>query len=295
MYTDSIFRQDLFAGRRAIVTGGGSGIGRCVAHELLALGAQVSIVGRTLSRLDKVRAEAGDAHERLHVYACDIRDADQVQRTVNEARAAMGGLDILVNNAGGQFPARLEDISLKGWQAVLETNLTGGFLMARACLDAGMRDHGGAVVNVVADFQGSMPFMGHSGAARAGMVSFTETAALEWAQYGIRVNAVAPGYIASSGMDQYPPQMIDVIREAVRGVPLGRMGSEEEVSAAIVYLLSPAAAFITGTVLRIDGGRPQMRAGVHVPSTPDTSRSEAVRAFRPFAMGSRPRILDETT
>ncbi|WP_414056660.1 SDR family NAD(P)-dependent oxidoreductase, partial [Staphylococcus aureus] len=121
-------------------------------------------------------------------------------------------IDALVNNAGGQFPAPLKDISAKGWEAVVQTNLTGGFLMARECLNQAMQQRGGAIVNVVADMWGGMPNMGHSGAARAGMVNFTETAAFEWAQYGVRVNAVAPGYVASSGMDAYPPWMAETIR-----------------------------------------------------------------------------------
>jgi len=143
-----------------------------------------------------------------------------------------------------------------------------------------MASHGGSIVNIVADMWGSMPGMGHSGAARAGMVSFTETAALEWAHSGVRVNAVAPGYIASSGMDNYPPEAGDMLRAMPRTVPLGRFGNEAEVSAAITFLLSPAASFVSGTTLRVDGARPQVRMGW--PQRPLGATAAAHPAVRPF-------------
>jgi citronellol/citronellal dehydrogenase len=194
-------------------------------------------------------------------HACDIRNEDAVKNTVAAIVAAHGRIDGLVNNAGGQYITPLEAISAKGWDAVVATNLTGGFLVARECYLQAMQASGGSIVNIVADIWGSMPGMGHSGAARAGMVSFTETAALEWARSGVRVNAVAPGYIASSGMDHYPPEAGPMLREMRETVPLGRFGNEAETSAAIVFLLSPAASFISGTVLRVDGARPQVRMG----------------------------------
>lgn len=286
----SIFRPELMAGQRVLVTGGGSGIGRCVVHELLALGAEVAILGRNAEKLQRVSDECKNIGKTVHSYVCDIRQEDAVVHTISQIVDQIGGIDALVNNAGGQFPALLKDISLKGWQAVVETNLSGGFLMARECLKQSMQEHGGAIVNIVADMWGSMPMMGHSGAARAGMVSFTETAALEWAQYGVRVNAVAPGYIASSGMDAYPPAMAPVLRAAASGVPLQRMGNEAEVSAAIVFLLSPAASFITGSVLRVDGGRPQMRVGFGVQSS-DIPDRPAVRAFDGFPLAVTPKLL----
>jgi citronellol/citronellal dehydrogenase len=168
----------------------------------------------------------------------------------------------------------------------VQTNLTGGFLMARECLNQAMQQRGGAIVNIVADIWGSMPNMGHSGAARAGMVSLTETAAFEWAQYGVRVNAVAPGYVASSGMDAYPPWMAETIRSMPRTVPLGRFATEAEVSSAIVYLLSEAAAFITGTTLRVDGGRPNVR-----PGTPMPAPHHGAEPFNGFHLAVTPKVL----
>ncbi len=261
----SIFAADSFKDRLVVVTGGGSGIGRCVAHELAALGAQVALLGRTAAKLEAVAAEIGQAGGRAHVYPCNIRDEEGVNATVARIVGEHGRIDGLVNNAGGQFPSPLKDISLKGWEAVLQTNLTGGFLMARECLNQSMQQHGGAIVNIVADMWGGMPNMGQSGAARAGMINFTETAAFEWAHLGVRVNAVAPGYVASSGMDAYPPAMRATIRAFPETVPMKRFGTEAEISSAIVFLLSEGAAFITGTTLRVDGGRPNVRPGMPMP------------------------------
>jgi citronellol/citronellal dehydrogenase len=157
---------------------------------------------------------------------------------------------------GGQFPAPLQMISKRGFEAVVATNLTGGFLMAREVFVQSMQAHGGAIVNMTADFRNGMPGMGHSGAARAGMSNLTQTAAFEWASSGVRVNAVAPGWIASSGMDTYGGAMKAFIPKLKGHVPLRRMGVEAEVSSAICFLLSPGAAFITGVTLQIDGGAP---------------------------------------
>ena len=174
----SVFAPDLFAGKVVIVTGGGSGIGRCTAHELAALGAQVTLVGRKVEKLQKVADEITQDGGQASYQVCDIRQEEAVKQTVAAIVAAHGRVDGLVNNAGGQFMTPLEAISAKGWEAVVNTNLTGGFLMARECYLQAMAKTGGSIVNIVADMWGSMPGMGHSGAARAGMVSFTETAAL---------------------------------------------------------------------------------------------------------------------
>lgn len=290
----SVFAPGLLAGKVVIVTGGGSGIGRCTAHELARLGAQVVLVGRKADKLQSVQAEIAADGGQAFWHACDIRSEEAVAIVVQQALAEHGRIDALVNNAGGQFMAPLASISAKGWEAVLNTNLTGGFLMARECHRQCMQAQGGSIVNIVADMWGSMPGMGHSGAARAGMVSFTETAALEWAGSGVRVNAVAPGYIASSGMDNYPPAAADMLRAMRHTVPQGRFGTEAEVSAAIVFLLSPAASFISGTTLRVDGARPQARLGwpMQVPDAP-TQQRPAVRPFEGFHRAQVPRVFAE--
>ena len=283
----SIFRPDLFAGQVAIVTGGGTGIGRCTAHELAALGAAVALVGRTAAKLDAVRAEIEAATGRTpSTHAADIRDEAAVRRVVGEVLALHGRIDALVNNAGGQFPAPLEKISANGWDAVVRTNLGGGFLMARECYTQAMREAGGSIVNVIADIWMGMPGMGHSGAARAGMLNLTETAALEWAP--VRVNAVAPGWIASSGMDRYPPEMGPLIRSMPDLVPLGRLGTESEVAAAIVFLLSPAAAFVSGACLRIDGAAPNAKR-----IWPHVGRGGTTAPYNGFHLASVPKVLRE--
>jgi citronellol/citronellal dehydrogenase len=249
----SVFRPGLFDGQVHWVTGGGSGIGRCVAHELASLGARVVISGRTQAKLDAVAAEitADGGHCETAVF--DIRDEDAVKAGVAQVVARLGPVAGLVNNAGGQFPAPLMMISKKGFDAVVANNLTGGFLMMRELFNQSMQAHGGAVVNMTADFRNGMPGMGHSGAARAGMANLTATAAFEWAHAGVRVNAVAPGWIASSGMDTYGGAMKSFIPRLKNHVPMRRLGLEAEVSAAIVFLLSPAAAFISGVTVQIDG------------------------------------------
>jgi len=292
----SVFAPGLLAGQVVVVTGGGSGIGRCTAHELAALGAQVVLVGRNVGKLQAVQDEiAADGGQASHAV-CDIRQEEAVRQAVAGVVQRHGAIDALVNNAGGQYLTPAEKISAKGWQAVIDTNLTGGFLMARECFVQSMQARGGAVVNIVADIWGSMPGMAHSGAARAGMVSFTETAALEWARHGVRVNAVAPGYIASSGMDHYPPEAAPMLRQMRHTVPAGRFGNEAEVSAAIVFLLSPAASFISGTVLRVDGARPQVRMGWGDVAAPaDVQQRPAVRPFGGFHRYVPPKVFDEAS
>ena len=249
----SVFRPGLFAGQLHWVTGGGSGIGRCVAHELASLGATVVISGRSADKLARVAAEIAEDGGRCETAAFDIRDEDAVKANVAAVVARHGRVAGLVNNAGGQFPSPLAAIGKKGFEAVVANNLTGGFLMMREVFNQSMAAHGGSVVNMTADFRNGMPGMGHSGAARAGTSNLTMTAAYEWAAAGVRVNAVAPGWIASSGMDSYGGAMRMLIPVLRKHVPLRRLGVEAEVSAAIVFLLSPAAAFITGVTLQIDG------------------------------------------
>lgn len=165
----------------------------------------------------------------------------------------------LFNCAGGQYPAALRDISLKGWDAVVRNNLHGTFFFSREVYTQWMEGHGGSIVNMLADIWGGLPGMGHSGAARGGVLTLTETAACEWGCAGVRVNAVAPGWIASSGIDSYDEPYRAVLRGLRDKVPLQRFGTEAELSSAVVYLLSEAAGFISGSVIRVDGGVPTAR------------------------------------
>lgn len=257
----SVFRSGLFENRVVVVTGGGSGIGRCIAHELASLGAALALVGRTAEKLARVAQEISSANVRVSTHACDIRDEDAVARTVAAILETHGRIDGLVNNAGGQFLSPMEKITAKGLDSVVRTNLFGGFFLARECYTQWMQAHATeatcGIVNMLADMWHGMPGMAHSGAARAGMLNLTETAALEWAP--LRVNAVAPSIIASSGIENYPPHLRPAIAAAVKTIPLQRMGTESEVSAAVVFLLSPAASFISGACLRVDGAAPNAK------------------------------------
>lgn len=258
MQYNSIFRHDAFADKVIIVTGGGSGIGRCTAHELSALGAQVVITGRKIEKLEKVSQEITEDGGKVHFIVCDNRDEAQVKAMIAEVIEKFGKLDGLVNNAGGQFPSALESISANGFDAVIRNNLNSTFLLMREAYNQWMAKHGGSIVNMTADMWGGMPGMGHSGAARSGVDNLTKTAAVEWGKSGVRVNAVSPGWIISSGMDTYQGDFAKVIIPSLAGnVPLQRMGTESEVSSAICYLLSEAAAFVSGVTLRIDGAASQ--------------------------------------
>jgi citronellol/citronellal dehydrogenase len=282
----SVFRPDLFAGQTVVVTGGGSGIGRCTAHELAALGAHVVLVGRKEQKLADTAEEIAQDGGEATWHPCDIRDEEAVKATVAAIVAARTRIHGLVNNAGGQFPAPLSAISQKGFETVVRTNLVGGFLFSREVFTQSMASHGGAIVNIVADMWRSMPGMGHSGAARAGMVNLTQTAAVEWASSGVRVNAVAPGWIASSGLDHYEDSMTKALIPRLRaGVPVGRLGTEAECSAAIVFLLCEAAAFISGTTLRVDGAAPN--ASLIWPS----QEHDRVPAFNGFHRARLPDVL----
>ncbi len=259
---ESIYRPDLFEGQVIVVTGGGSGIGRCTAHELAHLGAHVAIVGRAEDKLRRVREEIESDGGSVSAHVADIRDEYAVIEVVESVLADRGRIDGLVNNAGGQYRAPLKTITTKGFDAVVRTNLTGGFIVMREIYNRWMVDNGGTIINMIADIWHGWPHFSHSAASRGGMFTLTECAATEWAESGVRVNTVAPGSIASSGLDTYDAKDTEFIQNDVTpGIPLQRFGTESEVSAAIVFLLSPAASFITGSCIRVDGGAPNARRG----------------------------------
>lgn len=255
----SVFAPDLFKGQTIMVTGGGSGIGRCIAHELAALGANVAILGRDLQKLETVQAEIVEDGGEATVQVCDIRDEAMVIASIEAVLGKYGSIECLVNNAGGQYRTAMRTITTKGFEAVVRNNLTGGFIFMREVYNRWMAEHGGAIVNMIADIWNGWPDFAHSGAARGGMLTLTETAACEWAESGVRVNCVAPGGISSSGFDTYPSEILYKLHEYSARVPLQRFGTEAEVSAAVAFLLSPAAAYITGSCIRVDGGTPNAR------------------------------------
>lgn len=282
----SALRPQLLGGQVVIVTGAGSGIGRCTAHEVATLGAMPVLVGRKPEKLEKVREELAQDALASSVRVIDIRDARAVSEGVASILAEHGRIDGLVNNAGGQFPSPLREISDKGWDAVVRNNLNGGFTMMREVYRQWMESHGGAIVNVVATVDFGMPSMGHSGAARAGMINLTQTAALEWVHCGVRVNAVAPGSIATSGMGTYNAEFQQRLKSRRSQIPYQRMGTEAEVSASICFLLSEAAAYITGVVLPVDGG---LRLAKHLHGVPE---HQSMPVFDPFGKTALPDFLN---
>jgi citronellol/citronellal dehydrogenase len=250
----SVFKEGLFEGEVMLVTGGGTGIGRCIAHELAYLGAHTVLSGRREEPLravaDEIEASGGSAS----IATLNIREQEAVHETLGAIVTEHGRLDAIVNNAGGQFASPAAMIRPKGWRAVIDTNLNGTWYVCQAAHAHHMGRHGGRIVNIVAEMWNGFPGMAHTGAARAGVVNLTKTLAIEWAAAGIRINSVAPGTIKSSGMKNYAQAVQLAAVQLARKNPSARLGTESEVSAAVAYLLSPAAAYVTGETLRVDGG-----------------------------------------
>jgi citronellol/citronellal dehydrogenase len=247
-----MFQAHLFRDTVALVTGGGSGIGAAIAEQLLKSGARVFIASRKEERL-KAAVERLNVSGPCEYFVCDIRRTESIHAMAEGIKERAGRLDILVNNAGGQFPVAAEDLSEKGWNAVIDNNLNGTWhmsqIMAKAFL---IPQRHGNILNVIANIFRGFPGMVHTGAARAGVDNFTKTLAVEWSKYGIRVNSVAPGIIQSSGLENYPSQLLQGIAEKI---PLRRLGTVDEVAWLTLFLLSPMAGYITGETVYVDGGQ----------------------------------------
>jgi len=234
-----------------LVTGGGSGIGYAIARQFLQHGAEVFIGSRKAERIEKAVQELS-AFGRVQGFALDIREPDQVEKIAELIAEKSGKLDILVNNAGGQFPSPAADISPKGWQAVVNTNLNGTWFVTQA-----MAKHfffpqnQGVVLSIVVNNYRGFPGMAHTGAARAGVMNLTKSLAVEWASRGVRLNCIAPGIIQSSGLENYPPELV---ADVARTIPMKRLGTMDEVAALTLFLASPAAAYMTGDTIYMDGG-----------------------------------------
>ena len=248
----TVYAPELFADQAVLVSGGGSGIGRAIALRLARLGARVFICGRTADKLAAVQRFAQARGAQVHCRTTNIRDPEQVAALFDWLTREEGALTAVINNAGGQFAQSAIDFSAKGWNAVIDTNLSGTWHMMQAAARH-WRDAGepGALVNVVAVTDPGIPGIAHSMAARAGVIGVTRTVAVEWAPLGIRVNCIAPGLTASEGLAVYPES---ARRQFHRANPMRRPGTLNEITESAVFLISPASGFMTGEVMTVDGG-----------------------------------------
>jgi citronellol/citronellal dehydrogenase len=248
----SPLRPDATGGRVALVTGGGTGIGRATALELAGSGARVVVCGRREEPLARVRGAIEGAGGECLAVAGDLREPDAVARVVEASLERFGGLDVLVNNAGGQFTAPAEEISDGGWRAVARLTVDAVWSLTRTVATRAMIPGGGGLIVFVgfSPLRG-IPGFAHASAGRAAVANLASGLALEWSRYGIRSVCVAPGTIATEGLDGYDEA---AVAGWARSVPLGRLGRPEEVAAVIAFLASAGGAYVTGTTIAVDGG-----------------------------------------
>ncbi len=257
----SIYRPNLFLGQVALVTGGGTGIGRTIAIELASLGCTTVIASRNEEKCKEAAEEMMKSipqDSKGKVVAgpsCSIRNEESVEELIAFVIEKFGAINLLVNNAGGQFICSAEDLSANGFAAVVDTNLKGTFVCCREAYTQYMRDNGGSIVNITLGNRNGLVGMSHSAAARAGIENMTATLCSEWIESDVRINCVRPGIVwTESGFANYGAAGEEILDTAIRAQPAKRFSTPEEVSSAVVWLLSEGASYVTGAILAVDGG-----------------------------------------
>jgi citronellol/citronellal dehydrogenase len=246
------FAPDLLKGQVALVTGGGTGMGRATAIEMARCGADIVLLGRRAEPIEDCARIIHDLGRKAIAIPADIRLPEQIEGAMQRIKSEFGRLDILVNNAGGQFVTPARELNNKGFETVIRNNLIGSWQMTRAVADHFMLEHGGSIVFVTACVRSGLSGFVHTAAARGGVLAMMKTLAFEWAEFGIRLNCVAPGTVKTEGMDHYPiepEQWLKLNRNI-----MGHMGDVGDISAAIIFLSSSLGKFVTGEEWYIDGG-----------------------------------------
>lgn len=246
------FASDLLSGRVALVTGGGTGMGRATAIEMARCGADIALLGRRTGPIEDCAEVIRGLGRKAVAISADIRVPEQIEDAMQLIKSEFGRLDMLVNNAGGQFVTPARELNNKGFETVIRNNLVGSWQMTKAVADHFMFEHGGSVVFVTACVRSGLSGFVHTAAARGGVLAMMKTLAFEWAEFGIRLNCIAPGTVRTEGMDHYPiepEQWLKLNRNI-----MGHMGDVSDISAAIVFLSSSLGKFVTGEEWYIDGG-----------------------------------------
>ena len=254
MTITEVFKKDLFRGKTVFVTGGGSGINLGIAKNFAALGANIGICGRNMDRLEQATGELDDLGATVFAESADVRDYTALENVFKHSEAALGPMQVLVCGAAGNFLSPAEQLSDKGFKAVVDIDLLGSFNAARAALPQ-LKQTRGCLLFVSAG-QALIPYFGqaHVGAAKAGVDNLMRNLALEWGRYGIRSNSIVPGPIENTeGMRRLAPG--DIGKKLKRHIPLGRFGTVDDIGQAAAFLASPLASYITGTILVVDGGQ----------------------------------------
>lgn len=246
------FAPDLLKDQVALVTGGGTGMGRATALEMAQSGAKVVVLGRRPEPIEDCARVIREAGGEAIAISGDIRQPEQIETAMARIRQEFGKLNILVNNAGGQFVTPARELNNKGFETVIRNNLIGSWQMTKAVADNFMFENGGSIVFVTACVRSGLSGFVHTAAARGGVLAMMKTLAFEWAEFGIRLNCVAPGTVKTEGMGHYPiapEQWLKLNRNV-----MGHMGDVEDIAAAIIFLASPLGKFVTGEEWYIDGG-----------------------------------------